>query len=148
MLGDHRVVEKWKIVYTKQAQKDANKLKSAHLADKTHELIKVISYDPYAPPYKKLVGDLTGILSRRINIQHRLIYQVFDIERTLKVIRMWPHRSLCSTLVGNDTAGVSPWGVHKILPYFSLFLTRGYEECLNLIAKTDRITASKIRQTA
>ncbi|NIR52320.1 Txe/YoeB family addiction module toxin [candidate division KSB1 bacterium] len=84
---------KWKVVYTKQAQKDAKKLNSAGLRPKTEKLLKLLSKDPYKtpPPYKKLVGDLSGAYSRRINIQHRLVYQVLDDTKTVKVIRMWTH---------------------------------------------------------
>lgn len=82
---------KWKLIYTKQAQKHALKLKSAGLKDKAANLLKIISEDPYqnSPKYEKLVGDLTGAYSRRINIQHRLVYQIYDQEKIVKVIRMW-----------------------------------------------------------
>jgi toxin YoeB len=83
----------WKVYYTKQAQKDARKLASSGLKNKAEELIKVISENPYQnpPPYEKLVGDLSGALSRRINIQHRLVYQVYEREKTVKVLRLWTH---------------------------------------------------------
>ncbi len=83
----------WKIVYTKQAQKDAKKLSSAGLRSKTEKLLKILQENPYQkpPPYEKLVGDLAGAFSRRINIQHRLIYQIVEEEKTVKVIRMWTH---------------------------------------------------------
>ncbi len=83
----------WKIVYTKQAQKDAQKLASSGLKDKAKELLKLIEANPFQnpPPFEKLVGDLAGAYSRRINIQHRLVYQVLEPERTLKVLRMWTH---------------------------------------------------------
>jgi Txe/YoeB family toxin of toxin-antitoxin system len=83
----------WEIVYTKQAQKDAKKLASSELKLKAQKLLKILGEDPYQPhpPFEKLVGDLTGAFSRRINIQHRLIYQVFDDIRTVKIIRMWTH---------------------------------------------------------
>ena len=84
---------KWKVVYTKQAQKDAKKLISAGLKDKAIQLIDLIKIDPFQnpPKFEKLVGDLSGAFSRRINIQHRLVYQVFEKEKTIKIIRMWTH---------------------------------------------------------
>ena len=83
----------WNIVYTKQAQKDAKKIASANLKDKTVELIEILRNNPYQspPPYEKLVGDLTGAYSRRINIQHRLIYQILEEQKSVKIIRMWTH---------------------------------------------------------
>jgi toxin YoeB len=83
----------WVLVYTKQAQKDAKKQAAAGLKDKAQELLKVLKVNPFhsPPPYEKLVGDLLGACSRRINCQHRLVYQVFKEEHTVKVIRMWTH---------------------------------------------------------
>tara|TARA_A200000113_G_scaffold223525_1_gene239336 strand:- start:199 stop:462 length:264 start_codon:yes stop_codon:yes gene_type:complete len=83
----------WNVVYTKQAQKDAKKLASGGLKAKAKTLIQIISESPYQipPPYEKLVGDLDGAYSRRINIQHRLVYQVLDDIQTVKVLRMWTH---------------------------------------------------------
>ncbi|WP_280551837.1 Txe/YoeB family addiction module toxin [Halomonas sp. 25-S5] len=83
----------WKLVYTKQAQKDARKLASSGLKPKAQELLALLSEDPYRkpPPFEKLVGDLSGAYSRRINIQHRLVYQVIDDERVVKVLRLWSH---------------------------------------------------------
>ena len=83
----------WKIVYTKQAQKDARKISAAGLKSKVEDLIEVLRIDPYKrpPSFEKLVGDLLGAYSRRINIQHRLIYQILEKEKTVKVIRMWTH---------------------------------------------------------
>ncbi len=83
----------WKIVYTDQAQKDAKKLAESGLKFKARELLETLRADPYqaSPPYEKLVGDLAGAYSRRINIQHRLVYQIFDSKRIVKVIRMWTH---------------------------------------------------------
>ena len=83
----------WNVVYTKQAQKDAKKLASGDLKAKVKTLIHIISASPYQipPPYEKLVGDLDGAYSRRINIQHRLVYQVLDDIQTIKVLRMWTH---------------------------------------------------------
>jgi toxin YoeB len=83
----------WKLVYTKQAQKDAKKLASGGLKPKAMELLNLISEDPYTkpPPFEKLVGDLSGAYSRRINIQHRIVYQVLDEKRIVKVLRLWSH---------------------------------------------------------
>ncbi len=83
----------WKLVYTKQAQKDAKRLASSGLKPKAKELLDLISEDPYRkpPPYEKLVGDLSGAYSRRINIQHRLVYQVIENEKVVKVLRLWSH---------------------------------------------------------
>lgn len=83
----------WQIVYTNQAQKDAKKLSSSGLRSKTEELLKILSKNPFQnpPPFEKLIGDLNGAYSRRINIQHRLVYQVIKESRTVKVIRMWTH---------------------------------------------------------
>ena len=83
----------WKLVYTKQAQKDAKKLASSGLKPKTQELLALIAEDPYRkpPPFEKLIGDLAGTYSRRINIQHRLVYQVLEDERVIKVLRLWSH---------------------------------------------------------
>ncbi len=81
----------WKLVYTKQAQKDAKKLASSGLKPNAQELLALIAEDPYRkpPPFEKLIGDLVGAYSRRINIQHRLVYQVLDDERVVKVLRLW-----------------------------------------------------------
>lgn len=83
----------WQLVFTKQAQKDARNLSSAGLKDKARLLLMVIADNPFQtpPPYEKLVGDLAGTYSRRINIQHRLVYQVLDTAHTVKVLRMWTH---------------------------------------------------------
>ena len=83
----------WSIVYTKQAQKDARKLASSNLKTQAQRLLDIIAKNPFQnpPPCEKLVGDLAGAYSRRINIQHRLVYQVYDAERTIKVVRMWTH---------------------------------------------------------
>ncbi len=83
----------WRLVYTKAAQKDAKKLASAGLKRKAQGLLDVLADNPYQspPPFEKLVGDLTGAYSRRINIQHRLVYQVLDEEHVVKVLRMWTH---------------------------------------------------------
>jgi len=83
----------WKLYYAKQAQKDARKLASSGLKNKAQELLTIIEADPYQtpPPYEKLVGDLSGAYSRRINIQHRLVYQVLEKEKSIKVLRLWSH---------------------------------------------------------
>ena len=83
----------WELVYTKHAQKDARKLAASGLKKKTQELLKVLKENPYQnpPPYEKLVGDLSGAYSRRINIQHRLVYQVFEEEHVVKALRLWTH---------------------------------------------------------
>jgi len=83
----------WKLVYIKQAQKDAKKLASSGLKPKAQELLELIAEDPYRkpPPFEKLIGDLVGAYSRRINIQHRLVYQVLEDERVVKVLRLWSH---------------------------------------------------------
>ena len=83
----------WGIRYTKQAQKDAKKLSQSNLKGKAQELLSIIKENPYQnpPPYEKLVGDLVGAYSRRINIQHRLVYQVYEDLKVIKVIRMWTH---------------------------------------------------------
>ena len=80
----------WNLVYTKQAQKDAKKLASSNLQDKAQALLDVIQTNPFQnpPPYEKLVGDLEGVYSRRINIQHRLVYEVIESENTVKILRM------------------------------------------------------------
>jgi len=83
----------WKVVYTKQAQKDAGKLASAGLKQKAEKLLDIIKNNSYQspPPYEKLVGDLSGAYSRRINIQHRLVYQTYEAEKLVKIIRLWTH---------------------------------------------------------
>ena len=83
----------WEIVYTKQAQKDAKKLSSASLRSKAEQLLKILKQNPWQkpPPYEKLIGDLAGAYSRRINIQHRIVYQVVKEEKVVKIIRMWTH---------------------------------------------------------
>ena len=83
----------WKLVYTKQAQKDAQKLAAAGLKPKAQLLLDILAENPYQnpPPYEKLVGDLAGACSRRINIKHRLVYQVLEEIGTVKVLRLWAH---------------------------------------------------------
>jgi len=83
----------WRLIYTRQAQKDARKLAAAGLKEKAVALLKMLESNPYQtpPPYEKLVGDLSGAYSRRINIHHRLVYQVLKEERSVKIIRLWTH---------------------------------------------------------
>ena len=83
----------WELVFTKQAQKDALKASKSGLRPKVETLLAVLAKNPFQnpPPYKALVGDLSGAYSRRINLQHRLVYQVYSKEKTVKVIRMWTH---------------------------------------------------------
>jgi len=84
---------KWRIVYTRETQRDAKTIAAAGLRQKAEKLLEVLSEDPFQTPprYEKLIGDLSGACSRRINIQHRLVYQVLEEIRTVKVIRMWTH---------------------------------------------------------
>ena len=84
---------KWTLVFTKDAQKDAKKISAAGLRPKTEKLLQILSSNPYQnpPAFEKLVGDLSGAYSRRINIQHRLVYQILKEAKTVKIIRMWTH---------------------------------------------------------
>jgi len=86
-------VVSWQIVYTRQAQKDARKLASSGLKPQAERLLAILAENPYQTPpfFEKLVGDLSGAYSRRINIQHRLVYEVLDSIKTVKVLRMWTH---------------------------------------------------------
>ena len=83
----------WELYFTRQARRDANKLAAAGLKARAQELLAILEADPYGnpPPFEKLVGDLSGAYSRRINIQHRLVYQVLEEERAVKVLRLWTH---------------------------------------------------------
>lgn len=83
----------WRVVFTKQAQKDAKKLSDSGLRPKAEKLIVILRENPYQtpPPFEKLLGDLSGAFSRRINIQHRIVYQILDDEKVIKVIRMWTY---------------------------------------------------------
>jgi len=83
----------WRLVYTSQARKDARKLQSSGLREKAELLLQILREDPYRspPPFEKLIGDLAGAYSRRINIQHRLVYQILEEDKVVKVIRMWTH---------------------------------------------------------
>ena len=84
---------RWRLVYTKHAQKDAKKLAAAGLRNKALHLLEILEKNPYQnpPPFEKLVGDLSGAYSRRINIQHRLVYQILDKQRVVKILRLWTH---------------------------------------------------------
>ena len=92
MRRESRLVN-WNLVYTSQARKDAKKLASSGLKLQAERLLAVLAKNPYQtpPPFEKLVGDLAGAYSRRINIQHRLVYQILDGIKTVKIIRMWTH---------------------------------------------------------
>ena len=83
----------WRLVYTRQAQKDAKRLASSGLKPKAQTLLDILADDPFQnpPPFEKLIGDLSGAYSRRINIQHRLVYQVLENERIVKILRLWSH---------------------------------------------------------
>ena len=83
----------WHLVFTKQAQKDAKRISHSGLKPQAERLLNILKENPYQtpPPYEKLLGDLTGACSRRINIQHRLVYQIVDDVKTVKVLRLWPH---------------------------------------------------------
>jgi Txe/YoeB family toxin of toxin-antitoxin system len=81
----------WAVVFTKAAQKDAKKIAASGLRAKAEKLLEALKHNPFEPPYEKLIGDLDGAYSRRINIQHRLVYEVLAKERVVKVLRMWTH---------------------------------------------------------
>lgn len=83
----------WKIIYTKQAQKDAKKLAASRLKPKAQQLLQILAADPFQNPprFEKLLGDLSGAYSRRINIQHRIVYQVLEEHKTVKILRLWTH---------------------------------------------------------
>lgn len=83
----------WRVVFTKQAQKDAKKISASGLKQKAEALINILRENPYQvlPPFEKLIGDLAGAYSRRINIQHRIVYQIMNEEKIIKIIRMWTH---------------------------------------------------------
>lgn len=84
---------RWKIVYTKHARKDARKIAHGGLKAQTEEILALLEEDPFRtpPPFEKLVGDLAGLYSRRINVQHRIVYQIHQEERIVKILRMWTH---------------------------------------------------------
>jgi toxin YoeB len=81
----------WKIVLTKQAAKDAKKIKASNLKAKAEKLIKILEQNPYAPPFEKLTGDLKDLYSRRINIQHRLVYEILEDQKIVKIVSLWTH---------------------------------------------------------
>ncbi|NER84551.1 MAG: Txe/YoeB family addiction module toxin [Leptolyngbya sp. SIO1D8] len=81
----------WKVVLSKQAAKDAKKIAASGLKSKAQKLLETLQDNSYTPPYEKLVGDMQGYYSRRINIQHRLVYQIFDEQKAVKILRMWSH---------------------------------------------------------
>lgn len=83
----------WDLYFTSQAEKDSLKLKSSHLKQKAEKILEILREDPFRnpPPYEKLTGDLSGLFSRRINIQHRMVYQVLTEEKAVKILRMWTH---------------------------------------------------------
>ncbi len=83
----------YKLVYTKQAQKDAKKLTQSNLKKNAEKILDILKEEPFKkfPPYERLLGDLAGSFSRRINIQHRIVYQVYENEKIVKIIRMWTH---------------------------------------------------------
>ena len=81
----------WKIVLTKQAAKDAKKISSSNLKAKAEQIIKTLQQNPYNPPFEKLTGDLKGLCSRRINIQHRLVYEILEDQKIVKIVGMWSH---------------------------------------------------------
>ena len=93
MQGDDRLVNKWRILFTSAAQKDAKKITRAGSKPKTESLLKLLNENPFQapPPFEKLVGELKGAFSRRISLQHRLVYQILESTRTVKIIRMWTH---------------------------------------------------------
>ena len=88
----------WELAYSKYALKDAKKISAAGLKEKTQTLLKILETNPFQlpPPYEKLVGDLKNVHSRRINIQHRLVYEVFPEESTVRILRMWSHYLICA----------------------------------------------------
>lgn len=83
----------YRLVFTKQAEKDAKRLSASHLKKKAEEILDILRSEPFCdyPPYEKLIGDLTGSFSRRVNIQHRIVYQVMEKEKVVKILRMWTH---------------------------------------------------------
>ena len=84
-------MKEWQVILSKQAKKDAKKIASSGLKSQTQVLLKILQTNPYQPPYEKLVGNLAGYYSRRINIQHRLVYEIHEEEKMVRVLRMWSH---------------------------------------------------------
>ncbi|NJK58231.1 MAG: Txe/YoeB family addiction module toxin [Pleurocapsa sp. SU_5_0] len=85
------MVKQWQVILSKQAKKDAKKIASSGLKSQAQTLLEILQTNPYQPPYEKLVGNLAGYYSRRINIQHRLVYEIHEQERIVRVLRMWTH---------------------------------------------------------
>ena len=85
------MVTKWQVILTKQAKKDAKKISSGGLKSQAQALLEIRQNNPYQPPYEKLVGNLAGYYSRRINIQHRLVYEILEEEKVVRVLKMWSH---------------------------------------------------------
>lgn len=85
------MVKKWRVILTRQAKKDAKKIASSGLKSQTSALLEILQNNPYQPPYEKSVGNLSGYYSRRINIQHRLVYEVLEAENTVRILKMWSH---------------------------------------------------------
>ena len=115
----------WRLVYTKQAQKDAKKLPSSDLKPKAQELLSVLAQDPFRrpPPYEKLIGDLAGAYSRRINIQHRLVYEVLEGEKIVKVLRMWSHYEL--SIITNCVALIAEANrISRVQPDIGAYVNR------------------------
>jgi toxin YoeB len=81
----------WQVILSKQAAKDAKRLSNSGLKDKAQTILKILQENPFDPPYEKLLGNLRGYYSRRINIQHRIVYEVIEEEQTVKILRMWTH---------------------------------------------------------
>ncbi len=82
---------KWQVILTKQAKKDAKKIASSGLKSQARALLEILQENPYQPPYEKLVGNLSGYYSRRINIQHHLVYEILEAEKIVRILRMWSH---------------------------------------------------------
>ena len=85
------MVKQWQIILTKQAKKDAKKIASSGLKSQAQALLEILQDNPYQPPYEKLVGNLSGYYSRRINIQHRLVYEILESEKIVRILKMWSH---------------------------------------------------------
>ncbi|MEO1672985.1 MAG: Txe/YoeB family addiction module toxin [Cyanobacteria bacterium J06631_2] len=85
------MVKPWQVILTKQAKKDSKKIVSSGLKPQTQALLEILQENPYQPPYEKLVGNLSGYYSRRINIQHRLVYEILETEKIVRILKMWSH---------------------------------------------------------
>ena len=84
-------MKQWQIILSKQAKKDAKKIASSGLKSQAQALLEILQENPYQPPYEKLVGNLAGYYSRRINIQHRLVYEILEAEKIVRILKMWSH---------------------------------------------------------